>query len=263
MGWQAITDAYAASRSLHLRLAESSLLVALAFHKNDQTGLCFPSFDSLIEETGMNLRTLRGSLKKLVELGLVSYSRERIGAPTRYSLRLPTVQKCTVQKDTVQIYTVQKGTSQGADLPPDTVQKCTPNREVNKEPKQEEGSAAIPRAHAAPKRRAAITHLLELTELPGEWRDYCAQVRPDLDPDRVWTSFRFYWTSGRGSGTRRSDKSWNSTWQTWVRNESESKAPVHQETPEEFGKRIAREMQEEERERQLSLQAMDGRNEYV
>lgn len=149
MGWQAITDAYAASRSLHLRLAESSLLVALAFHKNDQTGLCFPSFDSLIEETGMNLRTLRGSLKKLVELGLVSYSRERIGAPTRYSLRLPTVQKCTVQKDTVQIYTVQKGTSQGADLPPDTVQKCTPNREVNKEPKQEEGSAAIPRAHAS------------------------------------------------------------------------------------------------------------------
>lgn len=191
----------------------------------------------------MNLRTLRGSLKKLVELGLVSYSRERIGAPTRYSLRLPTVQKCTVQKCTVQIYTVQKGTSQGADLPPDTVQKCTPNREVNKEPKQEEGSAAIPRAHAAPKRHA-ITHVLELDSLPSEWRDYCTQVRPDLDPDRVWTSFRFYWTSGRGSGTRRSDKSWSSTWQTWVRKEDER---PHAETPEELGLRVAREMEEEQR----------------
>ena len=142
MGWQAITDAYAASRSLHLRLAENALLVALAFHKNDQTGLCFPSFEALIEETGMNLRTLRGALKRLVELGLVSYSRERIGAPTHYTMRFPTVQNCTVQKSTVQIYTVQNCTSQGAVLTPDTVQKCTPNKEVNREPNKEKVSAA-------------------------------------------------------------------------------------------------------------------------
>ncbi|MCI5850464.1 MAG: hypothetical protein MR009_02760 [Sutterellaceae bacterium] len=130
------------------------------------------------------------------------------------------------------------------------VQNCTPNKEDNKElnkkPNREDSCAAIHPAQSAPKRRPAITHPLLITDLPDQWRDYCAQVRPDLDPDRVWTAFRFYWTSGRGSGTRRSDKSWNSTWQTWVRKESEGTRREQPMSYAEMGEQIARELAEED-----------------
>lgn len=150
-----------------------------------------------------------------------------------------------------------------------TLSKCQANASqpipINHNPltnNQEEGVGAFAPRTASPARRA-LTHPFDLEALPDSWREYCTQVRPDLDAEKVFADFRFYWRNGRGSDKRFSDKSWTSHWQTWVRKESESKAPVHQETPEEFGKRVAREMQEEERERQLSLQAMDGRNEYV
>jgi hypothetical protein len=43
-----------------------------------------------------------------------------------------------------------------------------------------------------------------------------------LDPKKVFTDFRFYWENGRGSSTRRSDKGWTQSWQTWVRREKEA-----------------------------------------
>lgn len=56
---------------------------------------------------------------------------------------------------------------------------------------------------------------LTLEKLPDDWRAYCEQEDPELDPDRVWADFRDYWTSRAGSGAIKLD--WERTWQTNVR----------------------------------------------
>lgn len=204
MGWQSINAAFATVRATRdVTLAAASLLVALAYHRNDMTGECFPSYDTLMSETRMALKTLRSALRLLEELGLVSYVRERVGAKTIYTLHIDTV---------------QKDTGKGAVLPGYREQICPPNREINKE-LNKEGETPLPPPSPLARRK---THLFDLEELPPEWKTYCEEVRPDLDPDKVFTDFSFYWSSGRGSGTRRSDKGWAASWQTWVRKEKEN-----------------------------------------
>ena len=221
MGWQSINAAFATVRATRdVTLAAASLLVALAYHRNDMTGECFPSYDTLMSETRMALKTLRSALRLLEELGLVSYVRERVGAKTIYTLHIDTVQKDTVQKDTVQKDTVQKDTGKGAVLPGYREQICPPNREINKE-LNKEGENPLPPPSPLAKREAQ-THLFSLSEIPDAWKDYIEAVRPDLDPKKVFTDFRFYWENGRGSSTRRSDKGWTQSWQTWVRREKEA-----------------------------------------
>lgn len=64
--------------------------------------------------------------------------------------------------------------------------------------------------------------------LSESWRKYAEQVRPDLDPQTTYTDFRFYWTDGKGAGTRRTVRGWNTSWQNWVKNQ---KAPKPGTTP--------------------------------
>ena len=216
MGWQSINAAFATVRATRdVTLAAASLLVALAYHRNDMTGECFPSYDTLMSETRMALKTLRSALRLLEELGLVSYVRERVGAKTIYTLHIDTVQKDTVQKDTV-----QKDTGKGAVLPGYREQICPPNREINKELNKEGENPPPPPSPLA--KREAQTHLFSLSEIPDAWKEYIEAVRPDLDPKKVFTDFRFYWENGRGSSTRRSDRGWTQSWQTWVRREKEA-----------------------------------------
>lgn len=211
MGWQSINAAFATVRATRdVTLAAASLLVALAYHRNDMTGECFPSYDTLMSETRMALKTLRSALRLLEELGLVSYVRERVGAKTIYTLHIDTVQKDTVQKDT----------GKGAVLPGYREQICPPNREINKE-LNKEGENPLPPPSPLAKREAQ-THRFSLSEIPDAWKEYIEAVRPDLDPKKVFTDFRFYWENGRGSSTRRSDKGWTQSWQTWVRREKEA-----------------------------------------
>lgn len=96
-----------------------------------------------------------------------------------------------------------------------------------------------------PAKRKAITHLFELEGLPDEWRELCEQIRPDLDPQRVFVEFRFYWTQGKGQGTRRSDKGWTSTWMNWIKRQKEQRVaqtngkaplPPHKDPAFHFGK---------------------------
>lgn len=79
-----------------------------------------------------------------------------------------------------------------------------------------------PATKPGPKRKA-ITHLFELETMPDEWRELCEQIRPDLDPRRVFVEFRFYWMQGKGQGTRRSDKGWTSTWMNWIKRQKEQR----------------------------------------
>jgi hypothetical protein len=68
----------------------------------------------------------------------------------------------------------------------------------------------VPEKAAPAKRKTA----LKVETLPAEWRAYCADKRPDLDPDSVFENFSdFYLSHGRTM------LDWDRTWQRWVRNE--------------------------------------------
>ena len=73
---------------------------------------------------------------------------------------------------------------------------------------------------------AARTHRFELHAIPTEWRDYCEKVRPDLNPEREFQDFVFYFTQGKGSSKLRSDKGWSQAWQGWVRRSKERSQPA-------------------------------------
>ena len=54
-----------------------------------------------------------------------------------------------------------------------------------------------------------------LTDLPDEWRDFCLEKRPDLDPAEVFAEFRDYWIAVPGQRGCKLD--WFSTWRNRVR----------------------------------------------
>ncbi len=105
------------------------------------------------------------------------------------------------------------GESLGLDQP----EKINPSGTVvepflNQEQEQEQKdigapSAKSPRATALPKD----------WELPGDWRDWAAEKRPDLDLETVADTFRDYWVAKAGKDGRKAD--WLATWRNWVRNQ--------------------------------------------
>ena len=56
----------------HLSIADVALLMCLACHVHDITGICWPSQDTLSLELGCSLATVRASLKHLISCKLVS-----------------------------------------------------------------------------------------------------------------------------------------------------------------------------------------------
>lgn len=68
---------------------------------------------------------------------------------------------------------------------------------------------------------AALPFCEAITSFPDEWKKYIADVRPDLDPEKIFAEFSFYWTVGKGKDKRRTVKGWSSTWQTWIRRQDE------------------------------------------
>lgn len=71
------------------------------------------------------------------------------------------------------------------------------------------------------KKASAVTHRFDLQAIPSEWKRYANKIRPDLDAEKEFTSFAFYFTSGNGSSKLRSDKGWSQAWQGWVRRAKE------------------------------------------
>ena len=53
--------------------AQQAVLVALAFHSNAKSRLCFPSAETLARETRLTIRSVRSIIKKLRELGYISW----------------------------------------------------------------------------------------------------------------------------------------------------------------------------------------------
>ena len=191
--------------------SSSERLVVLALAKfSDDAGRCFPSVEKLTAITHLNRKTVFSALKALSQSGVVSAQKSERNA-NRYQLNYAL---CRTENGT---------TENGTAVVPKTGQPVVPNlgheqisEHINE---QIRGENPLPPPSPAARRK---THLFDLEELPPEWKTYCEEVRPDLDPDKVFTDFSFYWSSGRGSGTRRSDKGWAASWQTWVRKEKEN-----------------------------------------
>lgn len=168
-----------------------------------------------MRDTGVCKDTVRKALKVLVAKGYVTYTRNP-GGKTEYQLSIPGGKVDPVGKSTG----YESTPGEGGKVDPEGVEKSTPNMEVNKE-LNKEGENPLPPPSPLAKREAQ-THLFSLSEIPDAWKEYIEAVRPDLDPKKVFTDFRFYWENGRGSSTRRSDKGWTQSWQTWVRREKEA-----------------------------------------
>jgi len=72
-------------------------------------------------------------------------------------------------------------------------------------------------------------------ELPDSWTEFCQTERPDLNPKKVFDSFKDYWVAKAGAAGVKLD--WNATWRNWVRNQNIAKPlfnkadVVHQTVP--------------------------------
>jgi hypothetical protein len=72
-------------------------------------------------------------------------------------------------------------------------------------------------------------------ELPDSWTEFCQTERPDLNPKKVFDSFKDYWVAKAGASGVKLD--WNATWRNWVRNQNIAKPlfnkadVVHQTVP--------------------------------
>ena len=72
-------------------------------------------------------------------------------------------------------------------------------------------------------------------ELPDSWTEFCQTERPDLNPKKVFDSFKDYWVAKAGAAGVKLD--WQATWRNWVRNQNIAKPlfnkadVVHQTVP--------------------------------
>ena len=94
---------------------------------------------------------------------------------------------------------------------PDTSPQTPDKRE------EREATLAAKQPHAGPEPRSPRGSRLLLSEMPDDYRGFCREERPDLDPDATWKRFRDYWIAAPGRGGVKLD--WLATWRNWVRTE--------------------------------------------
>jgi hypothetical protein len=71
---------------------------------------------------------------------------------------------------------------------------------------------------------------LNLDSLPEDWKQFCEKERPELNPVKVFDSFKDYWVGV--SGTKGVKNDWLATWRNWVRRETASPANKKHEKPD-------------------------------
>ena len=203
-----------------------AVLQVLINHRNSCSGLCNPGTTRIASETGMSTRSVKSRIALLTAQGVLKIViKGTFTTPSGYAINLEGVatSECASTGAGDSLVKGIHQTSAGDSL--GVVQEVhegsagdAPKQISNKERNKEE---PLPPPSPAAKREAQ-THRFSLAEIPDAWKEYIEAVRPDLDPKKVFTDFRFYWENGRGSSTRRSDKGWTQSWQTWVRREKEA-----------------------------------------
>ena len=114
-----------------------------------------------------------------------------------------------------------------------------------------EEEVPVGKRRPATSRHRQATHRFDLSELPDDWRQQCEELRPDLDPLKVFAEFVYYWQTVNSSKGLRSDDGWRRTWLNHVKNvkqnagniKSAARAPAPVTPPPSLSEAAMAEMQ--------------------
>lgn len=207
------------------------LMLALADHADD-SGRAWPGIERLAHKVRVTERTIYSLLKKLEAAGDITIQhgggRHQVN---QYQITLKNFQRNTfTEKVSLKVTTENPEASFTKTLKPASPDPSV-NRQVPRERTTPAAQATSPTPTTEPPKKTAtrIPH----QDLPTDWRQYCQQQRPDLDPDQVWENFRDYWLAAPGQRGRKQD--WSACWRTWVRREAHrSPTPTPQPAPDRF-----------------------------
>jgi hypothetical protein len=278
MAFGNLTDQLAILKRQDLTPTEKFVAVVALSFRNAESGRCNPAIisddsnkETLCSRSGYTKQCVTKTLRSLAAKGVLSL-KKAIARPSEITFTVNDVYGKQGLPSTTITDTVNDVYGKGKQRLPIT-DKEQINEQINLsvddspfslEPDQPQAANELPAENTTsnteatavctvkhpaetkkPAKRKAITHLFELEAIPDEWRELCEQIRPDLDPQRVFVEFRFYWTQGKGMGTRRSDKGWTSTWMNWIKRQKEQRVaqtngkaplPPHRDPAFHFGK---------------------------
>lgn len=232
-------------------IVTKSLLFWLAWHLNDETRLCCPSLTTLKAEMEVgSINTVRKAIKTLTQAGVISATPERSNGGkierTCYRITAFEVSSGDMSQDEVSHGDISH--RDGA-LYHQVIDVVSPgdsdSKKIDKKESQDvaqvsaSAPALSPAAHSQKKLggKGRSMSLAEFVDtLPDEWRQYAEKTRPEIDPEKMFTDFRFHFTVGNGADKQRSREGWGSSWQRWVQRENATeanRAKPKAKTPEE------------------------------
>lgn len=261
MAFENLTDQLVILKRQDLTPTEKFVAVVALSFRNAESGRCNPAIisddsnkETLCSRSGYTKQCVTKTLRSLAAKGVISL-KKAIARPSEITFTVNDVYGKQGLPSTTITDTVNDVYGKGKQRLPIT-DKEQINEQINLsvgdspfsfEPDQPQAANEVPAENTTlnteatavctvkhpaetkkPAKRKAITHQFELEELPDEWRELCEQIRPDLDHQRVFVEFRFYWTQGKGQGTRRSDKGWTSTWMNWIKRQKEARTSIYQ-----------------------------------
>lgn len=114
-----------------------------------------------------------------------------------------------------------------------------------------EEEVPVGKRRPAASRPRQATHRFDLSELPDDWRQQCEELRPDLDPLKVFAEFVYYWQTVNSSKGLRSDDGWRRTWLNHIKSvkqnagniKSAARAPAPVTPPPSLSEAAMAEMQ--------------------
>lgn len=256
MAFGNLTDQLAILKRQDLTPTEKFVAVVALSFRNAESGRCNPAIisddsnkETLCSRSGYTKQCVTKTLRSLAAKGVISLKKS-IARPSEITFTVNDAYGKQGLPSTTITDTVNDVYGKGKQRLPIT-DKEQINEQINLsvddssfslEPDQPQAASEVPAENTTsntadtavctgkhpaetkkPAKHKAITHLFELETMPDEWRELCEQIRPDLDPQRVFVEFRFYWTQGKGQGTRRSDKGWTSTWMNWIKRQKEQR----------------------------------------
>ena len=219
------------------------VLEALAFFHNGKTGACFPSTEAIARISRVNDRTVRLTLKVLHDLGFIS-SVQMPGQKRYFTLHLDRLPTSEAQQEPAPLQEITGGeepaplqeiTGEGCKKLQGTpvktyrgpLQKLTPEQVNEQVIKQVKGTSNSllertpldddqdeQKQNSQEKASRSKRTRLTIEVLPDDWREYCAKVAPEIDPDKAWEDFKDYWQV-KAKDPLSAD--WKRTWQSNVR----------------------------------------------
>ena len=207
---------------------------------------CYPSLETIMRVSRKSKPTVRAAIKALREKGFLSFEQEA-GEKRIYYLNLDLLPEAEQKVNRVNNRTDEKSspgkevnpvknfTEEGQKVYPEGGKELTPEGDKNFTPKREEkreieqGSrtrnslpAQAPldddqdeqKQNSQEKASRSKRTRLTIEVLPDDWREYCAKVAPEIDPDKAWEDFKDYWQV-KAKDPLSAD--WKRTWQSNVR----------------------------------------------